>query len=51
VKSAGESITIPPRAIHTFCNASSTEGLVVEFALDPRGLGDEAFFRELFYYS
>lgn len=46
IKSAGESITIPAGAIHTFCNASSTEGMVVEFGLNPRGQGDEAFFRE-----
>lgn len=49
IKSVGESITIPPRVIHTFCNASSTESLVVEFALEPRELGDEAFFRESFF--
>lgn len=46
IKSAGESVTIPAQAIHTFCNASSTEGMVVEFGLNPRGQGDEAFFRE-----
>lgn len=40
---------IPPRVIHTFYNASSTESLVVEFALEPRELGDEAFFRESFF--
>ncbi|KAJ6134109.1 hypothetical protein N7523_000431 [Penicillium sp. IBT 18751x] len=50
IKSAGESITIPPRVIHTFCNASSTEGLAVEFVLEPRAVGDEAFFRNVQSY-
>lgn len=49
-KSVGESMTIPARAIHTFCNASPTQELVVEFVLEPRWKErDEAFFRELPY--
>lgn len=40
-------MTIPARATHTFCNASSTEELVIEFVLEPRFRErDEAFFRE-----
>jgi mannose-6-phosphate isomerase-like protein (cupin superfamily) len=47
IKSAGESVTMPARATHTFCNASSTEELVIEFVLEPRFRErDEAFFRE-----
>ena len=44
--SAGEIVTIPHQAFHTFRNASKTDDLVIEFVLDPRNRDrDEAFFR------
>lgn len=45
IKSAGESMVIPMKAFHTFCNASVTESLTIELALDPGSREkDEAFF-------
>lgn len=46
----GGIVEIPPITFHTFCNASKTEELVVEFTLQPSTRErDEAFFSE--YYS
>jgi len=48
---AGELVTIPPGAFHTFCNNSMTEGMEVEFTLEPSTRErDEAFFRNLQTY-
>jgi mannose-6-phosphate isomerase-like protein (cupin superfamily) len=45
---AGELVTIPPGAFHTFCNNSMTEGMEVEFTLEPGTRErDEAFFSTL----
>jgi mannose-6-phosphate isomerase-like protein (cupin superfamily) len=45
---AGEIVEIPTTAFHTFCNASKTEELVVEFTLEPSTRKrDEAFFSTL----
>lgn len=44
--SAGEVVVIPKRQLHTFCNASEDDDLVVEFVLDPASRRtDEAYFR------
>ncbi|KAI9930979.1 hypothetical protein ASPWEDRAFT_34502 [Aspergillus wentii DTO 134E9] len=46
LKKAGESMTIPMKAFHTFCNASESEEMVVELVLEPKWRNrDEAFFR------
>ncbi|CEJ62778.1 hypothetical protein PMG11_11268 [Penicillium brasilianum] len=46
LKNAGDSITIPAKAIHTFRNYSESEELVIEFVLEPQWRErDEAFFR------
>lgn len=46
IKNAGDVITIPAKAIHTFCNSSQSEELVIEFVLEPQWRErDEAFFR------
>ncbi|KAJ5668967.1 hypothetical protein N7462_010037 [Penicillium macrosclerotiorum] len=46
IKSKAETMVIAPRTIHTFCNASEVEELVIEFVLEPKSKGrDEAFFR------
>jgi mannose-6-phosphate isomerase-like protein (cupin superfamily) len=45
VAGAGEVIVIPKKAFHTFCNASETERMRVEFVLEPtRRERDLAFF-------
>ncbi|KAF2095762.1 hypothetical protein NA57DRAFT_59739 [Rhizodiscina lignyota] len=45
---AGDVVTIPARAFHTFRNASEEEGLVIEFSLAPSTRErDEAFFRNV----
>jgi len=47
----GESVNIPAGAFHTFCNASTTEGMEVEFTLEPATRKrDEAFFRNIQTY-
>jgi mannose-6-phosphate isomerase-like protein (cupin superfamily) len=44
---AGEIAEIPAGVFHTFCNASTTEELVVEFTLEPGTRErDESFFSE-----
>lgn len=44
--SAGEVVVILKRQLHTFCNASKDDELVVEFVLDPASRRtDEAYFR------
>lgn len=50
---AGAVVVIPRREVHTFCNASAEEELVIEFVLDPiGGRGrDEAYFRKLCGFS
>lgn len=41
----GEVVTIPAGVLHTFCNASATEEMVVEFTLKPTTQErDERFF-------
>lgn len=47
IAKASEIVTIPAGAFHTFCNASTTEKMEVEFTLEPSTRKrDEAFFRE-----
>ncbi|EPS29236.1 hypothetical protein PDE_04185 [Penicillium oxalicum 114-2] len=51
LRRAGEVIIIPVGAVHTFCNASAEEELVVEFVLEPKWRErDEAFFRNVQSY-
>lgn len=46
---AGEIVNIPAGAFHTFCNASTTERMEIEFTLEPSTRKrDEAFFRGCF---
>ncbi|TLD27425.1 hypothetical protein E2P81_ATG10713 [Venturia nashicola] len=48
---AGEIVNIPVGAFHTFCNASTTERMEIEFTLEPlTRKRDEAFFRNLQTY-
>lgn len=47
IAKVGETVVIPKGEAHTFANASNTEELVIEFALDPPRVGrDETYFRE-----
>jgi mannose-6-phosphate isomerase-like protein (cupin superfamily) len=46
IKKAGDLITIPAKAIHTFRNISESDELLIEFVLEPKWRErDEAFFR------
>lgn len=46
IKKAGDLITIPAKAIHTFRNISESDELLIEFVLEPKWRQrDEAFFR------
>lgn len=46
---AGDTVNIPAGAFHTFCNASTTEAMEVEFTLEPSTRKkDEAFFSGCF---
>lgn len=46
IKKAGDMITIPAKAIHTFRNISESDELLIEFVLEPMWRErDEAFFR------
>ncbi|KAJ5273795.1 hypothetical protein N7478_008920 [Penicillium angulare] len=51
VKTKGQSMIIPTQTFHTFCNASTTEELVIEFVLEPQWKDrDERFFRNVQSY-
>ncbi|KAJ6015892.1 hypothetical protein N7540_010483 [Penicillium herquei] len=51
LKTRGQSMLIPVETFHTFCNASATEELVIEFVLEPRWRDrDECFFRNVQSY-
>lgn len=46
IKTSGQTMLIPVKTFHTFCNASAENELVVEFVLEPKWKErDEAFFR------
>ncbi|KAJ5896790.1 uncharacterized protein N7473_006189 [Penicillium subrubescens] len=51
IKKAGDLITIPAKAIHTFRNISESDELLIEFVLEPKWRErDEAFFRNVQSY-
>ncbi|KAJ5778716.1 hypothetical protein N7520_001962 [Penicillium odoratum] len=51
IKTSGQSMLIPMKTFHTFCNASATDELVIEFVLEPKFKDrDEAFFRNVQSY-
>jgi mannose-6-phosphate isomerase-like protein (cupin superfamily) len=46
IKTSGQTMMIPMKTFHTFCNASPETELVIEFVLQPKWKDrDEAFFR------
>ena len=48
LRSKGETMSIPVKSVHTFCNASESEELVIEFVLEPGSRErDECFFSRL----
>ncbi|KAJ5810671.1 uncharacterized protein N7503_002889 [Penicillium pulvis] len=51
IKTSGQTMLIPIKTFHTFCNASAENELVIEFVLEPKWKErDEAFFRNVQSY-